>query len=626
MFSLRISGRRVVSAWVCVVPLVVAAPAWPDRPDLAGYVPPEKAVTTTIRSAGPDREGLAGFLGVNTVLKDGKLVVQSVKSDSPAAQAGILAGDHIVAIDGTTVTRDDQFREAILVRPPGEVVRLQIHRNGETREMAATLAAVSRPLRLGLERVFFGAQVSDPKDGDEGTPVESVSPNSPAAAAGVQVGDVLIKIEGNVVRRARELNDALAERRPGDTLKITLRRGATEIDTQVTLAADRGDSNVSDRPGLGRIGRSPVNPVLASFSPWTKPTFRLAVIGVEFEDVKHHDKIPLKEWESALFSDRSYTGRNATGQRVYGSLRDYFADQSYGQFHVEGAVFDWVQVNKKRGDYSQGSGTSNRSALPTEAVTKWLTRDGNDRLKEFDGVFVIYAGNSVRTNPGAVYYPHAGVLSVQGRRLPYIMCFEGGERMATLRDFARPFASMLGLVSLAARTENIGSEGVEDWCLMGNPRGACPPSLSAWSKERMGWIKPAVIDPTVKQKIVLAPASSSPTQFVKILVRPDGSEYFLLENRTRDGWDSLLPGGGLLIWRVVNDRPVLEESHGIEGPAGPRVYPEMIPYPSPANHSFTPSTTPSSRSAKGGGLPVHITQIRRHSGGRISFQIGIEYD
>ena len=109
------------------------------------------------------------------------------------------------------------------------------------------------------------------------------------------------------------------------------------------------------------------------------------------------------------------------------------------------------------------------------------------------------------------------------------------------------------------------------------------------------------------------------------MVRADGSEYFLLENRRRTGWDALLPGEGLLIWRVVNNKPILEESHGIEGPSGPRVFPASVPFPSPANHAFTPFTTPSSRAQLGGGLPVHITNIRKLPDGRITFYVGYEY-
>jgi hypothetical protein len=46
---------------------------------------------------------------------------------------------------------------------------------------------------------------------------------------------------------------------------------------------------------------------------------------------------------------------------------------------------------------------------------------------------------------------------------------------------------------------------------------------------------------------------------------------------------------------------VLQESHGVEGPAGPRSFISAVPYPSAANDSFTPLTTPSSRSQLGGG-------------------------
>jgi hypothetical protein len=54
----------------------------------------------------------------------------------------------------------------------------------------------------------------------------------------------------------------------------------------------------------------------------------------------------------------------------------------------------------------------------------------------------------------------------------------------------------------------------------------------------------------------------------KVLARPDGSEYFLLENRRKKGFDVSLPAEGLLIWRVIANRPILEESHGVEGPSG----------------------------------------------------------
>jgi hypothetical protein len=81
-----------------------------------------------------------------------------------------------------------------------------------------------------------------------------------------------------------------------------------------------------------------------------------------------------------------------------------------------------------------------------------------------------------------------------------------------------------------------------------------------------------------------------------------------------------------LIWRVVNDRPILEEAHGVEGPAGPTAHLSSVPFPIATAKAFTPETTPSSRSPLGGGLPVHITEIRRLPDGLVAFSIGYEFD
>jgi hypothetical protein len=198
--------------------------------------------------------------------------------------------------------------------------------------------------------------------------------------------------------------------------------------------------------------------------------------------------------------------------------------------------------------------------------------------------------------------------------------------MANISVFCHEFGHMLGLPDLYARPENPGSEGVGVWCAMsaqvGNGR---PQHFCAWSKEQLGWIQPAVIDPTVPQKLILEPIARSPRECFKVLVRPDASEYFLLENRGHQGFDASLPATGLLIWRVVRGRPILEESHGITGPSGPRMFLSAVPFPSPANDAFTPYTVPSSRPQLGGGAAVHLTNIRRLPDGRITFWIGHEF-
>jgi hypothetical protein len=159
-----------------------------------------------------------------------------------------------------------------------------------------------------------------------------------------------------------------------------------------------------------------------------------------------------------------------------------------------------------------------------------------------------------------------------------------------------------------------------------NAGGGRPQHFSAWCKEQLGWLQPTCIDPRVNQKLVLGPVEGSTNECFKIPLRADAGEYLLLENRQRRGFDGSLPAAGLLIWRVVRNRLILEESHGVEGPIGPRVFLSSVPYPSPANDAFTPFTTPSSRPQLPGGVAVSLTNIRRLPEGRIAFEVGAEYE
>jgi M6 family metalloprotease-like protein len=440
--------------------------------------------------------------------------------------------------------------------------------------------------------------------------IEQITPGSSAERAKLKVGEVILKADDVAVSSPDKLREALADKQPGDSVTLTLLLAEKAVELKVRLA---GESTGDGRPQRWD-GRS---------SYWTKPTYRLAIICVEYPDVKHNAKITPKDWEESMFSKGAYTKTSVTGQNVYGSLYDYYLEQSYGVLKVEGKAFDYVEVSKKRGDYATG----NRMALLTEAMDVLLKREGKDALKDFDGVYFLYAGDRYPSPRGSLYWPHRASVSHNGKRWPYFICPEGGSRMANISVFCHEFGHMLGLPDLYAQPENPGMEGVGVWCAMANQVGnGKPQHFCAWSKEKLGWVKPTVIDPAVKQKLILSPVEDDPKQCFKVPIKADGSEYLLLENRKKKGFDASLPAEGLLIWRVVANRPILEESHGVEGPRGPGVFLSAVPFPSAANDSFTPFTTPSSRSQLGGGLPVYITNIRRLDDGRITFQIGYEYE
>lgn len=602
--------------------------------DLREYRTVENAVVATIAPAGGS--GRTGFFGAAVKKSDqGQLVVEGVQSNSPAAKAGVKIGDVVTHIGNQPVKTADTFREWLQAKGPGDSVKLGLLRDKQAMEVTATLAATSRPMKIGGPRAYLGAELAPPQE-DEGAKVTRVSPNSPAAQAGLRVNDFLVRIEQADLGRGGRLNDVLASKRPGDSVTLAVRREGQELTLTATLTADRGEGGPGGGGGgPGRGGRGPGGGQGGGrggdglpTTPWKKPAIRLALIGIEFADIKHNDKVPMSEWEMAFFSRGTYQNKtNATGQDVRGSLSDYFREQSGGALSVEGKAFPWVQVGKKRSEYSQGSGTSNKTAVLVDALAKLTERDGTDALNDFDGFIFIYAGERVQTNRGAVYFPHAGAVPFQNRRVPYVFGVEGGSRMTPIGGFVKEVSRVLGLPDLAARTENQGSEGLGAWCALSNTLNTHRPQhLSAWAKEKMSWLKPTIIDPTVKQKLILSPIEDSPKECFKVLVRPDGSEYFLLENRRKKLFDSDLPGEGLLIWRVINDRPTLEEAHGVEGPSGPTVHSSSVPFPIASSKSFTPDTTPSSKSPQGGGLPVHISEIKRLPDGRIAFSVGYEFD
>jgi putative serine protease PepD len=74
-------------------------------------------------------------------------------------------------------------------------------------------------------------------DGGAGVIVESVQSASPAAKAGVRVGDVVETVDGNALRGVNDLIAAVSAGRPGQTLTLGLQRGTRHLTVRVVLAA-----------------------------------------------------------------------------------------------------------------------------------------------------------------------------------------------------------------------------------------------------------------------------------------------------------------------------------------------------------------------------------------------------
>jgi len=90
-----------------------------------------------------------------------------------------------------------------------------------------------------IERPFLGVQLAE---ADNGAQIAAVTDGSPADRAGLRQGDVITEVEGDPAS-ADEVRRAVAERKPGDKLELTIRRdGGTETVT-ATLGKRPTQSN-----------------------------------------------------------------------------------------------------------------------------------------------------------------------------------------------------------------------------------------------------------------------------------------------------------------------------------------------------------------------------------------------
>ena len=101
------------------------------------------------------------------------------------------------------------------------------------------------------------AKGNDPDlDVVEGVYVDKVSDTSAAEEAGLEKGDVVTEFDGKRVSKMSELQEAIAQHRPGDKVSLTYKRGKKEHKVNVTLRNSQGTTKVMEEVDLDQMGVS----------------------------------------------------------------------------------------------------------------------------------------------------------------------------------------------------------------------------------------------------------------------------------------------------------------------------------------------------------------------------------
>ncbi len=224
-------------------------------------------------------------------------IITYVDQDGPACRAGLLENDVVVAFNGSKIEGPEQLQGLIHTSPPQKPVMLTIVRNAQRKDVKVTLGtwtvashvrggqafAMSPPLpprayvpdveipsfailsaRHGLVVESLSPQLADyfgvPRG--HGVLVRSVEGGSPAAAAGLKAGDVIVKVNNEVVHdmsdwqrsmqtNASKVSVGILREKHEQTLVITLPGGGDtsrldgenwlDFDTQAQALRDQVD-------------------------------------------------------------------------------------------------------------------------------------------------------------------------------------------------------------------------------------------------------------------------------------------------------------------------------------------------------------------------------------------------
>jgi Do/DeqQ family serine protease len=214
-----------------------------------GFAIPVNMARTVMDALISDGEVRRGRLGVTVqpvtsdlaaslqLEKVGGALVNEVQGGSAADRAGIRRGDAIVALNGQDIADTNELRNRIAQLGPDASVELTVVRNGETLTVKATLEALpsntaarntdtpadERTAGLVVEPLTPQRARQMGLSDNSGLLVTGVSPDGPAAEAGIRTGDVIRQVDGHTLSSADELRRALSG---GDRPALVLvRRG-----------------------------------------------------------------------------------------------------------------------------------------------------------------------------------------------------------------------------------------------------------------------------------------------------------------------------------------------------------------------------------------------------------------
>jgi serine protease Do len=152
-------------------------------------------------------------------------LVDELQAGSPAAKAGIVAGDVITAVDGKDVKDSRDLARRIGAAAPGTKVQVAVLHDSSEKTVALILGTLPDQQQAKAETGAQGSATTPRLGltlapagdvdgaGHQGVAVTAVDPNGPAAETGIKSGDVILDVSGKMVSKPSDVRQQLSDLR-----------------------------------------------------------------------------------------------------------------------------------------------------------------------------------------------------------------------------------------------------------------------------------------------------------------------------------------------------------------------------------------------------------------------------
>ncbi len=358
----------------------------------------------------------------------------------------------------------------------------------------------------------------------------------------------------------------------------------------------------------------------------------IPIILADYTDIKFRDGEYAKETFENFFNLASKSAFN------------YFYDASAGQFTPQFHLIGPVNLSRERKYY----GEHLSSSMPDANIFRMVTEScqladpdtdfsifDNDGDGVCDVVIILYAGvGEASSNVSDAVWPCQSTLTgvnsitcdgIKMARFAVFNELNGDNRtIAGVGTFCHEFSHCLGLPDIYD-VNYTGTFGMDKWSVMDygsyNDNGNTPVGYSAYEKAFMGWFQPVIAQENTFYSLpVQNVAADEAPQAVAVVNRNDHDEYYILENRRRQGWDTFSEADGLMITHV-NFKSNVWSTNSVN--TGGNNFITIIPadnsrdraslggdlWPNGSRNSLTNVTTPAALTFTGNFMSQPITDI-----------------